>query len=137
MVLRPNSLPPVQGQSALLDKPPEKDTNSFPQGYFIAPKGKRGQEEEYFTSVSSRKGSGVVNIKLPYYGTVAGMNYEVRWVECSEFLSICSCPRMKIDQVRLLEDPSTATYSKTVQQLLEQKPQGGKYPPAVDPVKGT
>ncbi|KAK1298896.1 hypothetical protein QJS10_CPB14g01721 [Acorus calamus] len=40
-----------------------------------------------------------------------------------------------IDQVRLLEFPSNAAYSKTVQELLDLKSQGNKYPPALDPLK--
>ena len=99
------------------------------------PKSKRGLEDEYCSSVTSRKGSGVVNIKLPHRGNAAGVNYEVRGIDNNEFLSICNC-KIKIDQVRLLEDVSSAAYSKTVQQLLDLKSDGGKYPPALDPVKG-
>ncbi|XP_010928932.1 DExH-box ATP-dependent RNA helicase DExH11 isoform X2 [Elaeis guineensis] len=112
----------------------EKESGNFQQGYFIAPKGKRGMDEEYFSSISSRKGSGVINIKLPYCGSAAGMSYEVIAMENKDFMSICDC-KIKIDQVRLLEDPSQIAYSKTVQQLLEQKPRGSKYPPALDAVK--
>ncbi|XP_043721889.1 DExH-box ATP-dependent RNA helicase DExH11 isoform X1 [Telopea speciosissima] len=109
-----------------------KDSSSSPQGYFIAPKSKRG-DEEYFSGVSSRKGSGTVNIKLPHRGSAAGLNYEVIGVENKEFLSICNC-KIKIDQVRLLEHNNSAAYSKTVQELLNQK-SNGQYPPALDPVK--
>lgn len=100
----------------------------------LVPKAKRGFEDEYFSSVSSRRGSGVINIKLPHRGNTAGVNYEVRGVEGTEFLCICNC-KLKIDQVRLLEDVSSAAYSKTVQQLLDKK-SDGRYPPALDPVKG-
>lgn len=112
----------------------EKGSGNSPQGYFVAPKGKRGMDEEYFPSVSSRKGSGIVNIKLPYRGNAAGVNYEVIDVENKDLISICNC-KIKIDQVRLLEDPSNAAYSKTVQQLLDQKRDGSKYPPVLDAVK--
>ena len=106
----------------------------FPQGYYIPPKGKRGMDDDYFMS-TSRKGSGAVNIKLPHRGNAAGVHYEVIGVEHKDFMSICDC-NIKIDQVHLLEDPSNAAYSKTVQQLLEQKTDGRKYPPPLDPVKG-
>lgn len=112
--------------------PQEKGSS---QGYFIAPKGKRGMDEEYFSSVSSRKGSGIINIKLPYRGIAAGVNYEVISVDNKDIMSICNC-KIKIDQVRLLEDPSNVAYSKTVQELLDQKRNGSKYPPALDAVKG-
>lgn len=124
----------LQTPSASLNTRQDKENSNFPQGYFIAPKGKRGTDEEYFSSVSSRKGSGVINIKLPYRGYAAGMNYEVIAIENKEFISICNC-KIKIDQVGLLEDPSNAIYSKTVQQLLEKKADGYKYPPVLDPVK--
>lgn len=101
----------------------------------LVPKSKRGLEDEYYSSVTSRKGSGTVNIKLPHRGTAAGVNYEVREVANNEFLSICN-KKMKIDQVRLLEDGSAGAFSSTVQQLLALKSDGNKYPPALDPVKG-
>ncbi|CAK9164255.1 unnamed protein product [Ilex paraguariensis] len=102
----------------------------------LVPKSKRGLEEDYFSSATSRKGSGIINIKLPHRGNAAGVNYEVRGVDNKEFLSICNC-KIKIDQVRLLEDVSNAAYSNTAQQLLGLKSDGNKYPPALDPVKGT
>ena len=101
----------------------------------LIPKSKRGLEDDYYSSVTSRRGSGVVNIKLPHRGTAAGMNYEVRGIDNKEFLSICNC-KIKIDQVRLLEDVSAGAYSNTVQQLLLLKSDGNKYPPPLDPVKG-
>ncbi|XP_071934825.1 DExH-box ATP-dependent RNA helicase DExH11 isoform X2 [Coffea arabica] len=100
----------------------------------LIPKSKRGLEDDYYSSVTSRRGSGVVNIKLPHRGTAAGMNYEVLGIDNKEFLSICNC-KIKIDQVRLLEDVSAGAYSNTVQQLLLLKSDGNKYPPPLDPVK--
>ncbi|KAM6578144.1 hypothetical protein CsatB_029981 [Cannabis sativa] len=107
-----------------------KDTKSG--GYYVL-KPKRAQEEEYFSSATSRKGSGAIKIKLPYSGVAAGMGYEVRAIDINEFLCLCNS-KIKIDQVRLLEDGSTTAYSNTVQQLLDKK-SDGKYPPALDPVK--
>lgn len=101
----------------------------------LIPKSKRGLEDDYYSSVTSRRGSGVVNIKLPHRGNAAGMHYEVRGIDNKEVLSICSC-KIKIDQVRLLEDVSAGAYSSTVQQLLGFKSDGNKYPPALDPIKG-
>ncbi|KAL8548922.1 hypothetical protein ACS0TY_007977 [Phlomoides rotata] len=100
----------------------------------LVPKSKRGLEDEYCSSDKPRKGSGAVNIKLPHRGFAAGVNYEVREAENKEFLSICN-RRIKVDQVRLLEDVSAAAFSNTVQQLLTLKSDGNKYPPALDPVK--
>ncbi|KAL6565185.1 Antiviral helicase ski2 [Orobanche minor] len=100
----------------------------------LVPKSKRGFEDDYYSAVTSRKGSGIVNLKLPHRGFAAGLNYEVRGVEKTDFLSICNC-KIRIDQVRLLEDVSTGAYSSTVQQLLTLKSDGNKYPPALDPVK--
>ena len=56
----------------------DKKSGDFPQGYFIMPKEKRGLEDEYFSCGTSRKASGVVNIKLPYQGIPAGVGYEFR-----------------------------------------------------------
>lgn len=109
--------------------------SAFDQGYFVMPKSKRGLVDEYSTSVSARKGRGVINIKLPHRGSACGMSYEVREVDSKEFLCICSS-KIKIDQVGLLEDVSSSVYSKTVQLLLDLKSDGNKYPPALDPVKG-
>lgn len=124
----------MQASSVSLNKQGNESGN-FPQGYVLVPKGKRGMDEEYFTPINSRKGSGIVNIKLPYYGSASGVNYGVLGIEAKDFLSICNC-KIKIDQVRLLEDPSDVAYSKTVQQLLEQKAAGSKFPPVLDAVKG-
>ncbi|XP_073304580.1 DExH-box ATP-dependent RNA helicase DExH11 isoform X1 [Primulina huaijiensis] len=100
----------------------------------LVPKSKRGLGDDYYSSASSRKGSGVVNLKLPHRGIAAGVSYEVRGVDNNEFLSICS-HKIIIDQVGLLEDVSVGAYSKTVQKLLILKSDGNKYPPALDPVK--
>lgn len=133
LVLKPD-LPPIMqspsGSGAVIDK----ESSKSGEGFFMLPKGKRALEDEYCTAVTARKGSGVVNIKLPYQGVAAGVNYEVREVDNKEFLCICNC-KIKIDQVRLLEDVSAAAYSKTVQLLSEKKSNGSKYPPALDPLK--
>lgn len=105
-----------------------------PELQILVPKSRRGYEDEYYSSVTSRKGSGVINIKLPHRGNAAGVNYEVREVDNKDFLYIC-VKKIKIDQVRLLEDVSTGAYSNTIQQLLGLKSEGNKYPPALDPVK--
>lgn len=107
----------------------------FEEGFFIIPKSKRGLEDEYYSSGTARKGTGVIKITLPYRGVAAGVNYEVKGVETTEFLSICNC-KIKVDHVRLLEEISNAAYSKTVQQLVDLKSGGTKYPPALDPIKG-
>ncbi|KAL6888475.1 hypothetical protein ACP4OV_009501 [Aristida adscensionis] len=112
----------------------KKDPGDFHQGYFVVPKGKRSMEDEYFSSVSTRKSSGVINIELPYKGDASGMGFEVRAIENKEIMSICAS-KIKIDQVRLLEEPSKVAYSKTVQQLIKEQPDGTKYPPALDPIK--
>jgi antiviral helicase SKI2 len=106
--------------------------------YLLAPKSKRGLDDDYsVSSSSSRKGKGVVNIEVPKYGVAAGTSYAVIALEnnTKEIISICDC-KMQIDQVKLLEEPSNAVYSKTVQKLMEKKLDGSKYPPVLDPVKG-
>nr|XP_043623499.1 DExH-box ATP-dependent RNA helicase DExH11 [Erigeron canadensis] len=100
----------------------------------LKPKSKRGMDDDYYSSATTRKASGAVNIKLPHRGIASGTNYEVREIDTKEFLSICNA-KMKIDQVGLLEDDSGAAYSKTVQSLLNQKVDGNKYPPALDPIR--
>lgn len=132
LVLTTNMASSKQNPSGSLNK--SQENNNAPQGYFIQPKGKRGMDEEYYSSVSSRKGSGIININLPYRGSAAAVDYEVRAIESKDLISICNC-KIKIDQVRLLEDPNKLTYSKTVQELLQQKKDGNKYPPALDAVK--
>lgn len=100
----------------------------------LKPKSKRGIDDDYYSSATARKGSGVVKIKLPHRGNASGANYEVREIDTKEFLSICNV-KIKVDQVGLLEDDSSAAYSKTVQNLLDKKVNGNKYPPPLDPVK--
>ncbi|GAB4824491.1 Antiviral helicase ski2 [Ancistrocladus abbreviatus] len=112
----------------------DKGVSNFQEGFFMMPKTKRALNDEYYSAATSRKGTGVINITLPYHGVAAGINYEVRGIDNKEFLCVCNC-KIKIDQVRLLEDASTAAYSKTVQQLLDLKSDGNKYPPALDPLK--
>ncbi|KNA02967.1 hypothetical protein SOVF_213570 [Spinacia oleracea] len=133
LVLKPD-LPPTMQSPASSGEILDIGSNKSGEGFFVLPKGKRGLDDEYCSSVTARKGSGVVNIKLPYQGVAAGVNYEVREADSKEFISICNC-KIKIDQVRLLEDVSTAAYSKTVQQISEKKSNGSKYPPALDPIK--
>ncbi|OVA17687.1 Helicase [Macleaya cordata] len=133
LVLRPD-LPSSTHTPSAGDKLQQKGDDKFLPGYFVAPKSKRGMDDEYFSLASSRKGTGVVNIELPRRGSAAGMSYEVLAIDHKEFLSICNC-KIKIDQVGLLEDDSNAAYSKTVQQLLNLKSNGNKYPPALDPIK--
>uniref|UniRef100_A0A453NED5 ATP-dependent RNA helicase Ski2/MTR4 C-terminal domain-containing protein n=8 Tax=Aegilops tauschii subsp. strangulata TaxID=200361 RepID=A0A453NED5_AEGTS len=104
------------------------------QGYFIIPpKGKRGMDDDFFSSSRTRKSSGVINIKLPYMGDASGMGFEVRAVENKEIISIC-ISKIKIDQVGLLEDISKTVYAKTVQMLIKEQTDG-KYPPALDAIK--
>jgi antiviral helicase SKI2 len=130
LVLKPNL--PSMAQSPLATSNSQgKRSADFPEGYFMVPKSKRALEEDYCASVTSRKGSGVINIKLPHCGAAAGVSYEVKEVEVKEFLCICNS-KIKIDRVRLLEDGSSAAYSQAVQQLLDLK-SDGKYPPALDP----
>ena len=63
------------------------------------------------------------------------MGFEVRAIEKKEIMSICTS-KIKIDQVKLLEDGSKAAYSKTVQMLIKEQPEGTKYPPALNAIKG-
>lgn len=134
LVLKPNLPVTAQSPQASVNSQDKRNAD-FPGGYLLAPKAKRALEEDYCSSVTSRKGSGVINIKLPHCGAAAGVSYEVRGIDVTGFLCICNC-KIRIDQVRLLEDGSSVAYSKTVQQLLELKSDGNKYPPALDPKKG-
>lgn len=127
LVLTPSTL-----QTPLGKGNPQNKTNA--DLHVLVPKSKRAMDDDYYSSATSRKGSGVIKIKLPHSGIAAGVNYEVRGIDNNEFLSICNC-KIKIDQVGLLEDVSSAAYSKTIQNLLEKKSDGNKYPPALDPVK--
>lgn len=131
LVLTPELPSTLQASSDASDRKDQKN----PEFQVLVPKSRRGYEDEYCSSVSSRKGSGIINIKLPHSGNAAGMNYEVRGVENKDFLYIC-VKKIKIDQVRLLEDVSAGAYSNTIQQLLGLKSEGNKYPPALDPIKG-
>ncbi|KAK3010897.1 hypothetical protein RJ639_012621 [Escallonia herrerae] len=99
----------------------------------ILPKSRRGLEDDYYSSSTSRRGSGVIKIKLPHRGNAAGRNYEVREMDSKELLSICNS-KIKIDQAGLLEDVNSAAFSKTIQHLLV-KCDGNMYPPALDPVR--
>lgn len=116
--------------------PLAKTNADFGAGSFLAPKSKRGFDDDYgFGGKSRNKGTCTINITLPFHGAAAGVSFEIRGVDNTEFLCICNS-KIKIDQFRLLEDGSSAAFSKTVQQLLELKSDGEKYPPALDPVKG-
>ncbi|KAK7333272.1 hypothetical protein VNO80_30037 [Phaseolus coccineus] len=131
LVIKPDM--PSMMQSASSGTKQNK-SGAFDQGYFVMPKSRRGLVDEYSTSVSARKGKGVINIIFPHCGSASGMGYEVREVDSKEFLCICSS-KIKIDQVGLLEDVNSSVYSKTVQLLVDLKSDGNKYPPALDPVK--
>ncbi|XP_038706766.1 DExH-box ATP-dependent RNA helicase DExH11 isoform X2 [Tripterygium wilfordii] len=126
----PSSTQTPLGHGNFQDKP----SDGFSQGYMLVPKSKRGFDEEYCSSATSRKSSGVIKIELPYHGSAAGVLYEVKGIDTKEFLCICNA-KIEIDQVRLLEDGSNAAFSRTVQQLLNLKSNGNKYPPALDPLK--
>ncbi|KAG6607294.1 DExH-box ATP-dependent RNA helicase DExH11, partial [Cucurbita argyrosperma subsp. sororia] len=128
LVLKPDS-PPVQSSSS---DDSVKKKEDFPQGYFMVPKSKRGLENDYY-SPSTRKGSGVVNIRLPHAGAAAGVSYEVRGVDAKEFVCVCN-KKIQLNPGRLLEDVNNVAYSQTVQQLLDIK-SDGKFPPALDPLK--
>ncbi|XP_071701571.1 DExH-box ATP-dependent RNA helicase DExH11-like [Rutidosis leptorrhynchoides] len=112
----------------------DPQNNSSAGLQLLMPKSKRGMDDDFYTSGTTRKGSGIVKIKLPHRGNAAGASYEVKEIDNKEFLSICNA-KFKPDLVGLLEDGSSAAYSKTVQTLLNQKVDGNKYPPALDPVK--
>ncbi|XVE79464.1 hypothetical protein DITRI_Ditri14bG0060900 [Diplodiscus trichospermus] len=99
----------------------------------LLPKSKRGLEEDY-RAAGSRRGPAIIKITLPYQGAAAGVSFEVRETDNTEFLCICNS-KIKVDQVRLLEYGSNTAFSDTVQQLLKLKSNGNKYPPALDPVK--
>ncbi|CAN1232070.1 DExH-box ATP-dependent RNA helicase DExH11 [Linum grandiflorum] len=130
LVLKPD-LPQSLQTSASMH---EQKSSDFTQAVILMPKSKRGFDEQYLTSVSSRKGTGAVNIKLPYQGFAAGVGYEVREMDTKEFLCICNC-KIKIDQIRLLEDGNSAAFSKTVQDLSKCRIDGKSYPPPLDPMK--
>ncbi|CAI0475515.1 unnamed protein product [Linum tenue] len=133
LVLKPD-LPQSLQISSSSGNMQEQKGSDFPQAVMLMPKSKRGFDEQYLTSAGSRKASGAVNIKLPYQGFAAGFSFEVREMDSKEFLSICD-RKLKIDQVRLLEDGNSAAFSKTVQELSKHRTDG-KYPPPLDPIKG-
>ena len=109
-----------------------------PQGYFIAPKGKRdAADDDYLVpGGGSRKASGAVNITLPYRGAAVGTNFEVTALDGANFVSTCD-RRLKVDQVQILEVGSQAAFSKAVQELLATRSPPQKFPRALDPYKGT
>lgn len=112
-------------------------TNQLAQeGYFISRKG-RGNEDDYFMGVGSRKGTGVMNITLPHYGTAAGVGYVVMEVDNQGFVSLCKA-KIRVDSNRLLEENSAAAFSLTVKELLQlEQEHPGQDPPVLDPLKGT
>ncbi|KAH9626614.1 hypothetical protein KSS87_005465 [Heliosperma pusillum] len=133
LVLRPD-LALIAPSTSAIGATNDKGGGKPAEVLLLLPKSKRALDDEYYSASTNRKGSGVINIKLPHQGVTGGKHFEVREVDNREFLYICNC-KLKIDQVRLLEDVSTAAYSKTVQQILDLIPNGNKYPPALDPVK--
>lgn len=121
-------------------KTPENEVTRPPAaegGYFMTRKSSRGLENEYSVAGrGSRKGTGIINVSFPYYGTTGGTGYVAMEVDANGFVNICKL-KMQVDTVRLLEDVSTAAYSLTVQQLLKlEKDYPDQNPPSVDP-KGT
>ena len=134
LVLKPE-LPSMMTSPLGSDNLQDAKSGDFAQGYFVMPKSKRGLDDEYRSSATSRKGSGVIKIILPHTGVAAGASYEVRGIDNKEFLYICDC-KIKVDQTGLLEDASASAYSNAVQQLQAKKSNGNTYPPALDPIKG-
>lgn len=130
LVLTPN-LPSTLQASLTTGSLEDKETFEL---QMLLPKSKRAIDDDYYSSGSSRKGSCIINIKLPHRGSAAGINYEVKEIDNGDILSICE-KKIKMDQIGLLQDNNSAAYSKTVQELLNAK-SDGKYPPALDPVKG-
>lgn len=115
-------------------KPEIRGASKLSEGYYR--KGARDIEDEYsvFGNIP-RKGTGVVNVSFPYYGIAAGTGYVVGEIDNKGFVRICK-NKLRVDPVRLLEDVSTAAYSMTVQQLLQQgKEHPNEYPAALDPIK--
>ncbi|KAJ7561237.1 hypothetical protein O6H91_03G020200 [Diphasiastrum complanatum] len=121
---------------ALLDSKSGANKQPSDGGYFISRKGSRGLDDEYTVfGGSSRKGSGIVRVSLPYYGTAGGTGYVAIEVGSKDFVSICK-EKIRVDPVRLLEDVSVAAYSMTMQQLLQLELQyPNEDPPALDLVK--
>lgn len=119
-------------------KPTEIDTPSktSADGYFMSRKSNRGLEDEYSVSGrGSRKGTGIVKVTLPYFGTTGGTGYVAMELETKGFVTICKS-KLQVDTVRLLEDVSSAAYSLTVQQLLQlERDYPGRDPPSFDIIK--
>ncbi|KAL8159337.1 hypothetical protein V2J09_000874 [Rumex salicifolius] len=134
LVLKPNLPSMTEASSEAGGDKHDKGAAKFGEGVLLKPKSKRFLEDEYYSAATTRKATGAIHIDLPFFGAASGVNYEVRGVGTTEFLSICNC-KIKVDQVGLLENVSNAAYSKTVQQLLDLKTDGNKFPPALNPVK--
>ncbi|KAI5065072.1 hypothetical protein GOP47_0019767 [Adiantum capillus-veneris] len=119
-------------------KPTESMTpaKSPADGYYISSKSSRGIPDDYsVTGRASRKGTGIVKVTLPYFGTTGGTGYVAMELENKGIVTICKS-KIPVDTVRLLEDVSSAAYSLTVQQLLQlEKEYPGQDPPALDPIK--
>lgn len=116
-----------------------KATNKLAkEGYFISQKGKggKGNDDDFFMGVGSRKGTGIMKITLPHYGTAAGLGYVVMEVDNQGFLSLCKA-KIRVDSARLLEDNSPAAYTTTMKELLQLEQEfPGQDPPALDLLKG-
>ena len=112
-----------------------KATNELAQaGYFISQK--RKDNDDFFMGVGKSKGTGVMKITLPHYGTAAGLGYVVMEVDNQGFLSLCKA-KIRVDSARLLEDNSPAAYTSTVKELLQlEQEYPGKDPPPLDLLKG-
>ncbi|XP_078446524.1 RNA helicase, ATP-dependent, SK12/DOB1 protein [Wolffia australiana] len=115
---------------------PSRLQSELGQGYLIAPKGKRddGAGEYSLAGGGSRRGSGAVNIDLPYRGAAAGVNFEVTAVGARDLASVCD-RRIRVEPAQLLEHASRAAFSKTVQELLAARAAAGELPPALDPCR--
>lgn len=113
-----------------------KATNELAKaGYFISKKG-GDNGDDFFMGIGSRKGTGVMKISLPHYGTAAGFGYVVMEVDNQGFLSLCKA-KIRVDSARLLEDNSPAAYTSTMKELLQlEKEYPGQDPPALDLLKG-
>lgn len=135
LVLRPD-LPSTMQNSPTSSNIQDGRFGDFQQGSFVLPKSKRPAADEYESTFTTRKRSGPIKITLPHQGVAAGSTYEVRRVEIKDFRCICK-GKIKVDQVRLLEDCNPGAYSKTVQQLSGLKHGGNNQLEALDPVRGT
>ncbi|KAE8691783.1 ATP-dependent RNA helicase SKI2 [Hibiscus syriacus] len=86
------------------------------------------------SNLQDKKGSGIINITHPRRDVAAGVSFEVREADNTEFLCICNS-KIKLDIPGLLEYGSNTAFSYTDQQLLKLKSNENKYPPALDPLK--